>query len=190
MKRFLKDFNQFLNEADYDFKVLQSQIDKPIQQITEVINDLGIDNHCETNPKGKTWDILIQEQTIPARDFMKILEAIKNAGGKNVTVSAARNTDDLHYRGQAWVQKYAFIIGTGIRRSPDYVDPTGPAYKSAAEFDEILRKAKEDPRYTASKAAWTKNPDGSQTHITADGKEMVFKQGRLISVDGVPYTGK
>jgi hypothetical protein len=155
MKRFLKDFNQFLNEADYDFEVLQSQIDKPILPIIKVIDDLGIDRHCET--KGQTWDILIQEQTIPARDFMQILEAIKKAGGRNVTVSAARNTDDPYYRGQAWVQKYAFIIETGIRRSPDYVDPTGSAYKSPAEFDEILRKAKEDPRYIAATAAWKNN---------------------------------
>jgi len=155
MKRHLKDFNQFLNEADYDFEVLQSQIDKPIQPITEVINDCGVYHHCETN--GKVWDILLQEESIPARDFIKILDAVKKAGGKNVMVTSARNTDNPHYRNQAWVQKYSFIIETGIRRSPDYMDPTGSAYKSPAEFDEILRKAKEDPRYIAATAAWKNN---------------------------------
>jgi len=202
MKRHLKDFNQFLNEADYDFEVLQSQIDKPIQPITTVIDDCGIDHHCETNPKSKTWDILIQEDSIPARDFMKILEAVKKAGGKNVTVTAAYKAvaqGDPHYRNQAWVQKYAFIIETGIRRSANYEDPTGSAYLTPAESAEIRRKAEEMPPWaknpdgsgSVTRRVGEINPDGSRTWIDPDGKKWFWdKEGNLITKAGVPYKRK
>jgi hypothetical protein len=120
---------------------------------------------------------------------MKILEAVKKAGGKNVMVTAAYKAfaqGDPHYRNQPWVQKYAFIIETGIRRSPDYMDPTESAYMSAADSAEILRAAKE-----RMPDGWTKNPDGSVTqHKDANGDSKTWKQGHLISVNGVPYTGK